>query len=181
MSELIYLRALEASDLERCHTWHNDRNLYDMLVGPFRFVSKQAEQAWLDRRTAFSSNEVNLAICLKKSDEHIGNIYLREIDWISRCARLEIFIGDREERSKGYGQSAIRQLLTCAFRDLGLNRIYLQVLADNCAAINVYEKCGFSIEGRLKNHVFKQGGWKDLIVMGICAEDHIANKDGGQS
>ena len=24
-------------------------------------------------------------------------------------------------------------------------------------------------------------GWKDLIAMGICAEDHTTDKDGGQS
>jgi len=177
MSNPIYLRALETSDLERCHTWHNDRNLYDTLVGPFRFVSKQAEQAWLERRTTFSSNEVNLAICTKKSDMHIGNIYLREIDWISRRAKMEIFIGEINERSKGYGQSAIRELLSHAFGDLGLKRIYLSVLADNDAALKVYKKCGFIVEGRLRNHVFKKSGWKDLVVMGLCSDDY--NNDNG--
>lgn len=108
MKDRIYLRALEASDLEQCHKWHNDRDLYKMLVGPFRFVSKQAEQAWLDRKTAFSPDELNLAICVKGSDEHVGNIYLREIDWVARNAQLGIFIGSREERSKGYGKSSIR-------------------------------------------------------------------------
>jgi len=181
MNDPIYLRALETSDLERCHKWHNDRTLYETLVGYFHFISQGTEQAWLDGRRAFLANEINLAICIKGSDEHVGNIYLREIDWISRCARLGIFIGDSKERSKGYGQSAIRQLLSYAFTDLGLKRIYLDVLADNRAAIHVYEKFGFRVEGRLKNHVFKQGGWKDLIVMGLCAEDYLPNKDNGQS
>jgi len=172
MSEPIYLRPLELSDLDRCHKWHNDRSLYDMLVGPFRFVSKQAEQAWLERKTGFSQSEINLAICIKESDKHIGNIYLREMDWISRHAQLEIFIGESGERSKGYGESAIRQLLHHAFSDLGLKRIYLHVLADNKTAIHVYEKKGFHFEGTLKNHVFKQGCWKDVMVMGLCADDH---------
>lgn len=82
MSELTYLKVLEATDLEQCHDWHNDKNLYNMLVDPFRFVSKQAEQAWLNHRITFSSNEVNLAICIKESDKHIGNIYLCEISAI---------------------------------------------------------------------------------------------------
>jgi len=174
MSESVYLRALETSDLERCHTWHNDKSIYETLVDPFRFVSKGAEQAWIDRRTAFSANEINLAICLKESDVHVGNIYLRQIDWISRNAQLGIFIADGEDRSKGYGKSAIRQLLSHAFNDLGLNKIYFDVLADNHAALRVYEKCGFVVEGRLKNHVFKQGKWKDLIVMGLCVKDETA-------
>jgi RimJ/RimL family protein N-acetyltransferase len=178
LSEPLYLRALEVSDMERCYKWHNDRTLYETLVGYFHFVTKGTEQAWLDGKRAFSEREINLAICLKGSDKHIGNIYLREIDWISRRAQLEIFIGDSEERSKSYGQSAIRQLLSYAFSGLGLKRIYLDVLADNKQAIHVYEKCGFSGEGRLKNHVFKQGGWKDVIVMGICFDEFTANGDG---
>ena len=177
MNEIIYLRALEGSDLERIYKWHNDWNLYEKLVGPFHFVSKQAVQAWLDRKTAFISDEINLAICVKGSDKHVGNIYLRQINWVSRHAQLEMFIGEPEERSKGYGQSAIRQLLSYAFKDLGLKRIYLDALTDNHAAIHTYEKCGFRVEGRLKNHAFKQGGWKDLVFMGICAEDHTAYKD----
>jgi RimJ/RimL family protein N-acetyltransferase len=175
MSEQIYLRTLEASDLECCHKWHNDRALYETLVGPFHFVSRSAEQTWLDRRTAFSINEVNLAICLKESEDHIGNAYLREIDWISRRAQLEIFISDNNDRSKGYGQSVVGQLLSYAFSDLGLKKIYLNVLADNQVAIHVYEKCGFIVEGRLKNHVFKQGKWKDLIVMGQCFDNYTVH------
>lgn len=181
MNEHTYLRALEVSDLEKCHKWHNDKSLYDTLVGPFRFVSKQAEHEWLNQKIAFSFNEVNLAICIKESDRHIGNIYLREINWIYRRAQLEIFIGDSEERSKGYGESAIRQLLSHAFFDLGLEKVHLRVLADNCTAIHVYEKCGFVVEGRLKNHVFKNGLWKDLIVMGNCFNDHVTDKNSLQS
>lgn len=171
MSEPVYLRALETSDMERCHKWHNERDLYDTLVGPFRFVSKQAEQAWIERKTAFSLSEINLAICLKGADKHIGNVYLSEINWISRRGHLSIFIGESEERSKGYGQSAVRQLISYSFKDLGLKKIFLYALEDNKAAIHIYEKCGFNIEGLLKNHVFHQGIFKNLIVMGIHSND----------
>lgn len=162
------------SDLDRCHKWHNDRTLYEMLGGSFHFVSKQSEGAWLDRKTSYSasSDEVNLAMCDKETDKHIGNIYLRQINWINRHAELHIFIGDLEERSKGYGQSAVRQLLAHAFSDLGLKRVYLTVLSDNHAAIHIYKKCGFNIEGTLKDHEFKQGQWKDLTIMAVCVEEY---------
>ena len=172
LEEAIYLRALEASDVERCLVWHNDRNLYETLVSPFRFVSRQAEQAWIEKRAAYSSTEISLAICVKASHQHIGNAYLREIDWISRNSQLGVFIGDQNERAKGFGQAAIRQLLWHAFFDLGIHKVCVHVLADNEEAIHVYQKCGFRIEGRLKNHVFKKGDWKDLIAMGICSENY---------
>jgi hypothetical protein len=35
MSDDVYLRALEISDLEQCHRWHNDMALYETLGGTF--------------------------------------------------------------------------------------------------------------------------------------------------
>jgi RimJ/RimL family protein N-acetyltransferase len=171
MDHPVYLRALDACDLEKCHTWHNDQALYETLVGYFHFVNKGAEQAWFDSKKSVFGKEVNLAICVRETDEHIGNIYLREIDWVSRRAQLGIFIGDRDARSKGYGYAAMRQLLCYAFNDLGLKKIWLDVLSDNAAAIRLYEKCGFKSEGLLRKHVYKNGRWNDLVMMGIWTDE----------
>jgi RimJ/RimL family protein N-acetyltransferase len=168
----IILRALEEADVERTHRWHNDPELYSTLVSPFRFVSKTAELEWLRRKAAYSANQVNLAICLSPGGEHIGNIYLGEIDWISRRAALGLFIGSPEHRGKGYGKEAMRQLLAHAFRDLHLNRLFLEVLVDNTPAIRLYETCGFRVEGRLCGHVFKNGKYQDLFLMGINSPEN---------
>src|SRR5512139_1668414 len=119
-----YLRALETSDLERVFAWHNTPALYENLGGNFRWVSHAVEEEWLRRRSVYSGNEVNLAICTSDSQEHIGNIYLRDIDWVARHAELHIFIGVQDQRGRGYGESALRQALAHGFRDLGLQRIF---------------------------------------------------------
>jgi RimJ/RimL family protein N-acetyltransferase len=167
----VFLRSLEEADLERTHLWHNDPELYSSLINPFRFVSKTAELEWLRRKAGYSGSEVNCAICLRTNGEHIGNISLAEIDWVSRKAELGIFIGSSAHHGKGYGKEAVRQLLSYAFFDLNLNRVSLEVLADNAAAIKSYEKCGFTVEGRLKGHVFKKGAYKDVLLMGICRHE----------
>jgi RimJ/RimL family protein N-acetyltransferase len=168
---LVYLRSLEVSDVDRTHRWHNDPELYKTLTGTFHYVGRATEEEWLRKKGAFSPNEVNLAICLTQGDQHIGNIYLRNIDWVARNAELHIFIGDRENRARGYGQQAVRLLIAYAFKELGLLRLYLLVLADNPAAIRIYEKTGFVIEGRLRKHIFKDGEFKDAFFMGLCAGD----------
>ncbi len=169
--EDVYLRALEPADLDRTRKWHNDPSLYDTLVSPFRYVSQAAEQEWIRTKVAYSRTEIQLAICLKEGDRHIGNIHLTDIDWVSRHAHLGIFIGETQYQSKGYGQQAVRLMLHHAFADLGLHRVDLSVLDDNPRAIRAYEKCGFVIEGRLRQHAFKRGQFRDLILMGICASD----------
>jgi diamine N-acetyltransferase len=165
----VYLRALESEDLDRTHKWHNDPELYQTLVGPFRYVSRASEEEWLNSMQKYSCRQVNLAICLTSGEEHIGNVYLRDIDWISRHGELHTFIADSAHQSKGYGQAAIRLLITYAFEQLGLLRLYLFVLDENKRAIRAYEKCGFVAEGKLRRHAFKGGKYSDVVVMGICA------------
>jgi RimJ/RimL family protein N-acetyltransferase len=113
-----------------------------------------------------------------EQDAHIGNIYLRDIDFISGRGELHILIGEPGERGKGYGSGAVRLLVDYAVKDLGLKRVWLNVLADNKPAIRLYEIIGFKIEGRLRNHVFKAGKFRDLLVMGILAEDYPPSSAG---
>jgi len=42
-----------------------------------------------------------------------------------------------------------------------------EIIETNERAINFYKKSGFVKEGRLKEFVFKDGKWLDVIVMGI--------------
>ena len=168
--ESVYLRALELDDLDRTYKWHNDQALY-RTMGVFHFVSRGTDAEWLRKKQAFSNEEVNLAICLTENSQHIGNIYLRNIDWIARHGELRILIGEPDQRSKGYGQAAIRLLIKHAFQDLGLLRLYLFVLEDNKAALRAYETCGFILEGKLRKQFFGEGKFKDYMIMGLCADD----------
>jgi diamine N-acetyltransferase len=169
--EIVYLRALEMGDLARIHRWHNDHQMYASLTGLCRFVSLASVERWLRERTACAQNEVALAICLTNDDTHVGNVYLKRINWTNRHAALAIFIGDDTCRSKGYGSAALRLIVKHAFEDLGLHRLHLEVLSDNERAIKLYERCEFKVEGRLRKHVYKGGQFKDVLLMGLCVED----------
>ncbi|MCG6135001.1 MAG: GNAT family N-acetyltransferase [Nostoc sp. LLA-1] len=170
-TQLIFLRSLETKDAEKIHKWHNSPELYTSLLNPFRWVSLAVVEDWLCNKQSYLSNEINLAICLTSDLQHIGNIYLRNIDWTSRNGELNIFIGEPEERSKGYGKAAINLLLNYAFQNLGLLRVYLYVMASNIPAIKTYEKCGFITEGKLSRHIFKDGKFQDVLVMGNCVDN----------
>ncbi len=174
-SDLIYLRSLELDDLDRIHKWHNDPALYETMLGTFRYVSRAAVEEWLHKKMAYSTQEVNLAICLTSNSQHIGNTYLRNIDWGARHAETSIFIGEPDQRSKGWGTAVLRLRSKHAFEDLGLQRLYSFILADNKAAIKLTEKYGYVVEGRLRKHVFKGGEFKDVLVMGFCAEDYFSS------
>jgi RimJ/RimL family protein N-acetyltransferase len=169
--ETVYLRALELDDLERTYKWHNDPELYRTLGGQFHYVSRATEEEWLRKKQAYSPQEVNLAICLTSTQQHIGNFYIREIDWIARHASLHVLIGETIQRGKGYGTVANHLVVKYAFQNLGLNRLWVSVLEDNQPSLKLFEKCGFTVEGKLRKHAFKDGQFKDVILLGICAGD----------
>lgn len=79
----------------------------------------------------------------------IGCAWLEEIDQEKLEAKLGMYIGETKIRGKGLGQYVTRLLLSKAFRDLNLKKVYLYVREKNIRAINCYKKCGFRI---IKEH-----------------------------
>lgn len=65
------------------------------------------------------------------------------------------------------GSAVVRQLVEFALVRRNLRRIHLQAIASNSAAIRAYEKAGFVIEGRLREHVWVRGAYEDIVLMGI--------------
>ena len=129
--------------------------------------AREAQTEWLRCRLE-ARDEVNLAICLSEPPQHIGNIYLRNKNWVDRNAELHTFIAQLEDRGKGYGSAAVRLIAKHAFGDLGSIWIYIFVLATNSGGIAAYEKCVLLKEGQLRRHVLKSGIFEDMLVMGLC-------------
>ncbi len=86
-------------------------------------------------------NDATLFSMLEKDTrEFIGNIefFNRTFD----AAEWGIVITTKMQ-NKGYGKEALMRSVEYGFNELGLNRIFLSVYADNPRAVHVYEKCGF--------------------------------------
>ena len=69
-------------------------------------------------------------------------------------------------QGKGVGKELMRAIVDLADNWLNLTRLELEVYADNQAAIRLYERFGFEVEGRLRQHAFRDGQFVDSIVMG---------------
>jgi putative acetyltransferase len=69
-------------------------------------------------------------------------------------------------QGKGVGGALMRAILDLADNWLNLTRLELEVYADNEAAIHLYERFGFEVEGTLRRHAFRDGEYVDSKVMG---------------
>lgn len=88
----------------------------------------------------------------------------------ARAARLGYAI-HADHQGNGYAADAARALVRYGFDLLGLHRITAAVGPENSASVRVLKSLGFSLEGRLRDHVFTNGGWRDSLLYSLLADD----------
>lgn len=72
----------------------------------------------------------------------------------------------RDARQLGIGTMLLERTLDAA-RELGLERVELEVFASNTSAIRLYEKAGFAVEGVRKRGRKLDGEYDDLVLMAL--------------
>lgn len=72
---------------------------------------------------------------------------------------------------KGYATDACRTMIEFRFTGLGLHRISAAIGRDNAASIAVVRKLGMAHEGRLRDHVFTNGEWRDSELFAILQHE----------
>jgi putative acetyltransferase len=76
----------------------------------------------------------------------------------------------REWTRKGVGSALLAALVDLGERWLDLSRIELAVFVDNQAAIELYKKHGFEVEGTHKKYAFRDGEYVDCYCMARVRE-----------
>jgi RimJ/RimL family protein N-acetyltransferase len=95
-----------------------------------------------------------------------GSAGLFGFDPLARHAEAGISL-HASARGRGIGTAAMTQLVEFGFVRCNLRRIHLQAVASNAAAVRSYEKAGFVLEGRLREHAWVRGAYEDMVVMAI--------------
>jgi len=103
---------------------------------------------------------------VKKDNSYVGVINLININWNHKNAYLGIYTNPEIE-IPGKGKMLLSLILEVAFNLLNLHSLKLKVIEDNKVAIGLYRKFGFKEEGQLKDFVYKNNSWKDVIIMGM--------------
>ncbi|BBH71156.1 N-acetyltransferase [Actinoplanes sp. OR16] len=68
---------------------------------------------------------------------------------------------------KGLATDAARTLIGFGFTKLGLHRISAAIGPENLASVAVVERLGMTYEGRIRDHVFTNGAWRDSLLYSI--------------
>jgi RimJ/RimL family protein N-acetyltransferase len=170
--ERIRFRRPERTDLELFVEWVNDPEVTEnlSLYLPMAFWE---EEAWFDALSKRPPTERPLVIETRESEgwRAIGNCGYHQVDTITRSGEVGIMIGDKSVWNQGYGTEAMRLLVKHGFETLNLNRVQLLVYDNNIWAIRTYEKVGFVHEGRQRQAMYKNGMYKDILMMSILRSE----------
>lgn len=178
--ERVRLRSIEREDLPRFVAWLNDPEVRENLLmqNP---LSQAMEENWFESMLKLPVEEHPLMIEVRQDEAWapIGDCSLFRIHWPIRSAEVGIFIGEKLLWNQGYGTEAMRLLLRHGFETYNLNRIYLRVFETNPRAVRSYEKAGFTLEGRERQAMYKDGRYIDVLLMSILRGEWLEQTTGG--
>lgn len=166
----IRLRPIESTDQAFITDLNSDPVVRSNVVGWDWPTSLQEQETWFR-----SPSQPNTRRWMVDEIEGgpIGLTGLWDIDWHNRNALTALKLGGSENvRGRGLGTDAIMTVMAFAFYDVGLQRLHSTILATNRPSIKAYTKhCGWTIEGTARKHVWRHGGFTDLLYVGILKED----------
>jgi RimJ/RimL family protein N-acetyltransferase len=122
-----------------------------------------------------------MAVHERSTDRLIGTCAFSQLDGDNGSALYHITIGESDAWGHGFGTEATRLMVDHAFGRLGLHRIALFVFEFNERAIRAYRRCGFVIEGRSRESVWRDGRWWDELAMSILESDWRRARDADRS
>jgi putative acetyltransferase len=157
----IRIRSAEPADypaLQRIHA--QPKVIRGTLQMPFPSV-----ESWRKRMADPQDGHRLLLACA--DEEVVGCISLQQQPVSSRrrhTAHIGMSVHD-DWQGKGVGTALMQAVVDLADRWLNLTRLELSVYTDNTAAIALYKKFGFKIEGTHEHYAFVDGRFTDAYAM----------------
>ena len=156
--------------------WRNSKEIM-MYTRGSEILSDKDQDKWLtrigeDKSLHFFGIEVEEKSTVpgwKKRPAIVGTCGLSDYSAIHRTAEFSLLIGPEYHR-KGYGERALRELLTYGFDNLGLRIIWGETFVGNPAQ-KLFEKLGFVKTGVHRERYYKFGKVVDAICFDMKKEE----------
>ena len=163
MEHKIILKKIQYEDLEEIMIWRTSPEVTRFFyTDPMLDITKQEEWYY-----SIQNNEHCKYWMITVGNKAVGILGLTNIDLLTKECGLTWYIADKEYKGKGIGKTIQLNLIEYVFNKLKFVRFYSEVFSFNKGAINLHLKCGLEIEGTMKEHIFKNGEFYDVVIMSI--------------
>ncbi len=104
-----------------------------------------------------------------KDGAYIGNIGVHDISWDHRRCEVGYWIIGEHE-GKGCVSEALHALEDALFA-IGFNRIEIHCSSSNVRSSNVPRRCGYQLDGTLRQDAIENGEYRDTLVFSKLRSD----------
>jgi RimJ/RimL family protein N-acetyltransferase len=170
----VVLRRHAPSNLAAFRRWYADPEIARLAryqEAPMR--ADEIERFFAAR--VVGTDALAMAIHEASTDRLVGSCAFSQLDADNGSALYHITIGEKDAWGQGFGTEATQLMLDHAFGTLGLHRIALFVFEFNERAIRAYRRCGFVVEGRSRESIWRDGRWWDEMAMSVLESDWRAS------
>ena len=170
--DLVELRRHDPANLAAFERWYADPEVARLTRyqdGPMR----PEEIGRFFQLRVVGPDSLALAIHIREDARLVGTCALSQLDADNGSAMFHITIGEPDAWGHGYGTEATQLMLGHAFDTLGLHRIGLSVFEFNQRAIRTYISCGFVMEGRARESIWRDGRWWDELTMSMLSAEWV--------
>lgn len=161
MTDIGILRDIDNAELELMLNWRNAPNVRANMYTRHE-ISIEEHKAWWQR---VQKKEDQKYFMYEKSLKPLGIVSFSMIDHVNGNCAWAFYASP--EALRGTGSKMEFLALEYAFNDLGLHKIYCEVLDFNTPVINLHKKFGFHVEGVFRSHHKTDAGYSDIYRMGL--------------
>ena len=165
----------KATDIPKIVRWINDPEIR-YYVGHYLPATFESERTWLEK---LDSDDKNIVFAIEAKSTRgspgrfIGVMGLHGINWKDRTVMTGALIGDKRYWGNGYGTDAKMQVLNYAFNELNMHKVVSFVYDYNERSFRYLLRCGYKVEGKQRQHVFRQGAYHDNVILGVLKEEWL--------
>jgi diamine N-acetyltransferase len=164
-SDLVFLRALEDSDLEFLYALENDPSIWGVsdTLAP---VSRYALRQYLAHAAAdfYEVRQLRLIICARPAGQAVGVLDLFDFQPLHQRAGVGITIVSGE-RERGYALAALAVGLEYARLTLRLHQLYCTISSTNEASLRLFRAAGFQDVGVRREWLRTVDAWEDAVEL----------------
>jgi len=172
-SARVTLRDVTEGDRRRLLDWRNSPEVAAYMYSD-HVISGAEHDRWFD---GIAGDPTRKYWIIEADDHPVGLANIVDIDRRNgRCA-WAYYLADPAVRGLGVGSYVEFWMLEHVFGDLGLEKLWCEVLASNEAVWQLHLRYGFQREALFRRHVIKGGEPMDVIGLGILAEEWRARRD----
>lgn len=166
------LRRLREDDIEMVRMWrmHPEITKY-MYTDPV--ISAEDQRRWYKRIN--ESEDVYWII--EQEGVPVGLASLVEWDKNNNIVMGNSYIVERNKDTLKLAVNLQINMFYYAFEIMKVNKVYGEIMAENVGVLRSLELCGSKQEGVLREKVYKNGKYHDIVMHGIIRSDWEAMQE----